>query len=56
MSDWTFMEDDDDEDDFDLAGSRCPQCGERVPESHLETDTGVCISCEDMNMADEFEE
>lgn len=25
----------------------CPRCGMLVPPSHLETDSGVCITCED---------
>lgn len=27
----------------------CPQCGLRWPADHLDTNSGVCISCEDEN-------
>lgn len=43
--DWAFDEDEDE----DQPDNMCPQCGMIVPPSHLETDTGVCISCEEMN-------
>lgn len=41
----------DDHDDYEDCLPRgkgeCPKCGDIVPESHLDTDSGNCISCED---------
>ena len=47
--DWGFEEDDfwEEKEDPNI----CSQCGLKVPPSHLETDSGVCIACEDENNA-----
>lgn len=49
MDDFDWLDDEDDD------RTRCPQCGEVVPESHLETDSGVCIGCEDAENAEDGE-
>lgn len=45
--DWDHDFDDDREDRLPAGMAICPACGGMVPESHLETDTGNCIECED---------
>lgn len=39
--------DEDRGDRLPLGKAECPKCGEILPESHMETDSGNCISCED---------
>lgn len=39
-----------------LGEEQCGRCGEWWPADHLETDSGDCITCEDMDQLEESDE